>query len=205
MPFIFKRLVLLMSIAAACSGNKAVAADKDKRLTIGPASSYPAKQTNGKITVAASVFESDEQTRPAFGKHNPNQYGILPVLVVIQNDSDQAIRVGELQLEYMTPDGSRIEATPARDIRYLRGARKPNVATGPLPTGPRIGRNKNPLESWEIEGRAFSAKVVPPRESASGFFYFQTGHRPGSKLYVTGMNEAGSGKEILYFEIPLQK
>ncbi len=46
--------------------------------------------------------------------------------------------------------------------------------------------------------------MIPPGESASGFFYFQTGHRSGSKLYVSGLRDAISGQEILYFELPLE-
>jgi hypothetical protein len=34
--------------------------------------------------------------------------------------------------------------------------------------------------------------------------YFRTGHRSGSNLYVTGLREAGSGKELFFFEIPLE-
>ena len=34
--------------------------------------------------------------------------------------------------------------------------------------------------------------------------HFQSGHRRGSKLYLTGISEAGTGKEIFYLEIPLE-
>jgi hypothetical protein len=62
---------------------------------------------------------------------------------------------------------------------------------------------KNPLAKEEIEMRAWAAKMLPPGESAHGFLYFRTGHRSGAKLYVTGLEEAGSGKELFYFEVPL--
>jgi hypothetical protein len=88
----------------------------------------------------------------------------------------------------------------------LNGTRQPNVVTGPLPTaGPHLSKHKNPLDAWEIEGRAFSAKMIPSGESAGGFFYFQTGHRPGSRVYVTGLEEASSRRELLYFEFPLKE
>jgi hypothetical protein len=125
--------------------------------------------------------------------------------VVVQNDGDYAMRVDRVRVDYVAPDGSHVDATPAADVRYLNAARKPNVVTGPLPTaGPHIGRHKNPLDAWEIEGRAFSAKMIPPGQSAGGFFYFQTGHRPGARLYITGIQEAASGRELLYFEFPLE-
>jgi hypothetical protein len=64
---------------------------------------------------------------------------------------------------------------------------------------------KNPLEAWEIEGRAMSAQMLPPGQSASGFFYFQTALQPNATLYLNGLYEAATGKEILYFELPLKE
>lgn len=203
MPFVFKRLALSLSIAALLA-----AADKDKPgFSVGPVTDYPARQTNGKVTVAvAAVVETEEQARPAFGKANPYKYGVLPVLVIIHNGSSQTLRTGGMRVDYVAPDGAHVEATSAQDVRYLRGVQRPGTVSGPLPGGiPRVSRNKNPLSAWEIEGRAWTAKMIPPGESASGFFYFQTGHRPGSMLYMTGISEAGSGQEIFYFEIPLDK
>jgi len=206
MPFVFKRLALLMSIAAVMGPNKAPAADKDRpKFELAPAASYASHQTSEKVTIGASVYDSGERVKTAFGKLDPYQYGITPVLVVIQNDSGQTIRLDRVRVDYVSPDGGHVDATPAADVRYLRGPANPKLVPNPVPTaGPKISRRKNPLDAWEIEGRAFSAKVIPAGESAGGFFYFQTGHRPNSRLYVSGIQEAGSGRELLYFEFPLQ-
>ena len=206
MPFVFKRLVLVMSIAAVFGLNKAETAEKDRpKFEILPAASYPAHQTGEKVTVGAAVYDTAEKARAAFGKLNPYQYGITPVLLVIQNDGDQALRVDRIRVDYVAPDGNHVDATSSQDVRYLNGPRNPKVVPGPLPTsGPHISRKKNPLDAWEIEGRAFSAKMIPPGQSAGGFFYFQTGHRPNARLYVTGIQEASSGRDLLYFEFPLK-
>jgi hypothetical protein len=206
MPFVFKRLALLMSIAAVAGLNKADAADKDRpKFEMGPAASYISHQASEKVTIGASVYDTPEKAREAFGKLNPYQYGVVPLLVVIQNDSGQTIRVDRIRVDYVAPDGSHVAATPAQDIRYLNGTNQPKVVTVPIPTaGPRLSRHKNPLDAWEIEGRAFSAKMIPAGQSAGGFFYFQTGHRPGARVYVTGLEEASSRRELLYFEFPLK-
>jgi hypothetical protein len=151
-----------------------------------------------------AAYVSDQETRPVFGKHNPYTYGVLPVLVVIQNDGSKSIRVDPLELVLVGPNRNRVDATLAKDVRFLAGPSKPGVVPNPLPTGaPRIGGRKNPLDTWEIEGRAFAAKMLPPGQSASGFVYFQSGFQRGSSLYLSGLREADSGKELLYFEIPL--
>ena len=183
--------------------NKALPGDKDKEDKVfraGPAASYASHQTSEKVTIGVKAYVDDEESKPVFGKHNPYNYGVLPVLVVIQNDSGKTIKVSPLEVVWMLPDRDRVEATPAKDVRYLSPVKRPSPVQGPLP---KLVGHKNPLDTWEIEGRAFSAEVLPPGQSASGFFYFQTGYERGASLYVSGLREAGSGKELLYFEIPV--
>src|SRR5436305_9715754 len=152
MAFIFKRLILVLSIAAA------YAADKDAgSFKPGTAASYANHQTNARITIGVEPYATDDKAKLAFGKVNPYQYGILPVLVVIQNDSEQSIKLDRLKVEYVGPGHDRVDATPAREIRYLRPPQRPNVITGPAGIPKVLKTNKNPLREWEIEGREFAA------------------------------------------------
>lgn len=194
-----KWLIVLLSIAIAQG------IDKNRpKFSPGPVTDYSCRQTNDKVTLAARPFITEEAAQPAFGKLNPYRHGVLPILVIVQNDSQQTLALDGMRVEFITADRERVEATPAADIRFLSGPRKPSLTPGPIPGRvPRVSRNKNPLNAWEIEGRAFSARMLPAKESASGFFYFQATYRGGSRLYVTGMREASSGKELLYFELPL--
>lgn len=194
----FKRLFLLTSITVA------FAADKEKpKLEINAAASYPHHMTSQGVTIAAVPYETEEQVKAAFGKNNPNAQGILPILIVIDNGSANTLRLDRIKLEYVADGGARISNTPAQDVRFLRGPTQPKMSPGPV-GGVHISRNKNPLAEWEIEGRAFNAKMVPPNDKASGFFYFQTGHRAHASLYISGLMDARSGQELFYFEIPLQ-
>ena len=197
MPFVFKRLALLMSIAGA------FAADKDGAFKPAAAASYEHHQTNAQVTIGVDPYVSGSKVKTAFGKLNPYDHGVLPVLVVIQNDSDQTIRLDALKAAYVGPNGDRVPATPSRDVRYARAPTQPGVIPGPV--GPVPGRlKKNPLDAWEIEGRSLIAHMLPAGQTASGFLYFQTGLQRGATIYLSGLSEAKSGKELFYFEIPLQ-
>jgi hypothetical protein len=180
-------------------------ADNNKdagKFSPGPASSYPAKQTNGHVTVAVIAYDTEELAHSAFGKLNPNQYGVLPLLVIIQNDTDQVLKLEHLEAQYTGVDGRHIDATPADEVQTLGGAERPNVPTAsPIPIH---RKHKNPLDVWEIDGRSFSAKLLPAHDSVFGFFYFQTAHQPGAKFFLTGIKVAATGQDIFYFEIPLQ-
>jgi hypothetical protein len=199
MAFTGKSLIAAFLSIAAASG-----AEKDKpKFTPGPVDSYACRQAIQKVTVAAQPFRTDDETSAAFGKLNPNRYGVLPVLVVIQNDTDKAISLETLKVEFLGVDRERVDATPAADLKYLQGPNQPKYGS-PIPgRGTHIPKKKSPLNVWEIEGRAFTARMLPPKETASGFFYFRAPYRTGSKLFVRGIREAGTGNEWFYFEIPL--
>lgn len=199
MPLIFKRLALITSIAAAVAGNNA-AADKDPPFHPPAAAALPYRQTNDKVTIGADAYISGEKMKAAFGKLIPYQYGVLPVLVAFQNDSAQTIRIKGMKAEYVLPDGQRVEATPAKDVRYARPPSRPNVTGTPIP----LPHGKNPLDEWQIEGHALAAEAIPAGNAAYGFLYFQAPLRQGATLYLSGMVEAATGKELLFFEIPLQ-
>ena len=198
MPFVFKSLALLLSISVAA------AADKETPFKAAPAASYASHQSNAQITIGVDPYVTLDKVQLAFGKLNPGQFGVLPVLVVIQNDSDKAIRLDRLKVQYIGPSHERIEATPAKDVRYLKPPQRPSAIDGPAGKVKVLKTKKNPLDEWEIEGRALSAPMVPPGQSASGFLYFQTSLQLNATLYLSGLHEAATGKEILYFELALQ-
>ena len=193
MPFIFKRLALCMSIAAA------FAADKTS-FRAPSAADMPHRQTVERLTIGVDAYDSSDKAKLAFGKLVPYEHGILPVLVVLQNDGARAIQLRNLRVEYVGPHGDRAVATPANEVRYAIG---PDPLAGQRRIGPVPYKKKNPLDVWEIEGRAFSAQMLPAGNTASGFFYFNTGVQPKATLYVSGLSEAGSGRELVYFEVPL--
>jgi hypothetical protein len=191
-------LLLAVSIAAG------FAADNEKsKFEVKPAAAYPHRQTSEKVTIAAEPFETDEQARDAFGKVNPWRYGVLPILIVMRNDGPDAVKIDRIKFGYTLPDGRRIEATPAQDVKFIHGTRAPKEI--PTTIGIKMKRPpKNPLAEWEIEGRAFAAKMLPAGQSASGFVYFQVEQTSAAaSVDVSGLENPVTGKGLYYFEIPM--
>lgn len=194
-----KKLLPLLALA----GVSAVwAVDKDKGKFIPPSiDQVSTKQSSEGVTIAVVPYQSDSQAQTAFGKVNPYDHGVLPVLLMIRNDSKETIRLESLKADYIDRDRERIEATPAAEVKFGTAPRRPNMNPSPIPG---IRRNKkNPLAAEEIEMRGWTARMLPPGESAHGFLYFRTGHRSGARVYVTGLQMASSGRELFYFDIPL--
>jgi hypothetical protein len=189
--------LILLSITAARAGDK-----DESHFAAKAASTYPNHQTQEKITLAAAPYVTAEQASSAFGKVNPYAHGILPVLLVIENGTGKTIRV-DLKAEWQDLNRHTIDAMPPGDVVLFNGVRKaPGIPnSSPIPHR----KAKGPLHTWEIEGRAFSAKLIPPGETASGFIYFESDFQPGSHLVVSGLKDAATGQDYFFFEIPLEK
>jgi hypothetical protein len=193
-------LMVLLSIAVATGADK----DKD-HFAPKAASSYPGHQTISGITIAAVPYTREDEVKAAFGKANPYKYGILPVLVVIQNDTGKALRLN-LKAELVDLLENRANAMKPGDVRLVDGARNkdwrlPGPSISPIPLPHHKG---GPLDTWEIDGHAFNAKLDPPGDVVFGFFYFDETLRAGAHLYLTGLADAASGKDYFSFEVPFE-
>jgi hypothetical protein len=178
-----------------------MAADKPG-FEVKPIDQYANKQTTDGVTIAAEPYITDEKAKTAFDKVNPWRYNILPILVVLRNNTPSAVRMENLHFQYELPDRSKVDAMPAADVKYMQSGKR-KVGVGPL-GGVKISQAKGPLNIPEIETRAFSAKMLPAGDTASGFVYFDTEvQSAGASLYITGLQNAVTGKDLYYFEIPL--
>jgi hypothetical protein len=173
----------------------------DKPFQPEPPDQYP-HQENEKVLIGGKPFDSLEQTKAVFGKKvNLNKGGILPVLIVIQNKRGQTLDLNGLEVKLsMNGSGSIIPLEPQEATALAFPAQQPRPSRSPIPL-PHKGKENSEL--LPVVERAFTARMVPPGEQASGFFYFQTRPEPGMRLLINGIFERPSGKEILYFEIPL--
>ncbi|MBY0504810.1 MAG: hypothetical protein K2X03_12925 [Bryobacteraceae bacterium] len=176
------------------------ALDKGTPFKPEPIASYEFKVKLDGVTIAAQAFHTEALAQKAFGKLNPNQYEVLPVLVIIENTRDKAIRVDQMSIQYITPGVGKIDHTPYLELLGRVGPSRPNLGPQPFPIPRRT--KKNPFNQPEVEARAWAAKMIGPGETAHGFFYFQTRHTTSSRLYLTGIFEPATNKELYYYEIP---
>jgi hypothetical protein len=187
-----------LSITLALAGSAAMRAGDVWH--VGKAADYP-NQTASRITIGAKPFASDAETEPVFGKKADfNKYGVLPVLVVIENRRSKTLDLRDLEVTLVGRKGQHVDPLKPDEVAYVAlPAQRPTTAKLPFPTP----KKKNPLNVPELTGRAFVSKLIPPGDSASGFFYFEAQAEPGMKLYLNKLKEQPSGEEILYFEFPI--
>lgn len=192
--------LVISSITLAVLAAALAAGSNDKEFRVGPAADY-AHQSGDNVIVGAKAYDSEELTAEAFGKKaDLLRYGVLPVLVIIENKRDKAIDLRDLEVSLVASDGRHAGSVNPEDIPFLaKHGKKPPPVQPPIP----LPKKGNPLNAPEIVTRAFAAKMLPPGDSAFGFFYFEARSEPGDKLYLNGLHDARSGQDLFYFEFPL--
>lgn len=195
--------VVTLSIALLLAGLSQTVAADEREFHIGPASNYP-NQTAAGLQIGAEAFAKEEQEKLAFGKKSDlRRNGILPVLVVVDNKGKKAVDLRDIEVNLMSNDGQRATSIPPDQLSQTKKVYRRNIPTGiPIPIPQ---RKKTSMSSPDIFVRAFSARVVPPGDSASGFFYFKAQPELANKVYVNGLREVGSAREIMYFEFSIDR
>ncbi len=197
-----KNRFVILSITLVTARVTTVLASDNKPFQAGPPSTY-AHQQSENVTVGAKPFTSEELVSSAFGKKiDFSKYGVVPILVVIENKREKALDLRDLEASLVAADGRHAKAVAPEELPFLATAGKHPSQTGvrvPVP----LPKKKNPLNNPEIVSRAFSAKMLAPGDSASGFLYFEAQPEAGDRLYLNGMRDARSGEGLLYFEFPL--
>jgi hypothetical protein len=189
---------IALAVGAAVVGTSA----EDKPFRAGAASDY-AHQTSEQVTIGAKSYDTQELTAEAFGKKaDLLKYGVLAVLVVIENKRQKTLDLRNLEVNLVAADGRHAGPVSPEDIPFL-GKRSKTPTMNPVPNP--LPKKKNPLNAPQIVERAFAAKMLPPGDSTSGFFYFEARPEAGDKLYLNGLRDTPSGKEILYFEFGLDR
>jgi hypothetical protein len=198
-------LFLSIALIAAVLLGAGRGSDDKQSFQAGKAGQY-SHQTSEKVLVGAKAFDNADLVAEAFGKKTDLlKYGVLPVLVVVENQRDTSIDLREMEVSLVASDGRHVSAMSPEEISYLgkNGHRRPKGPGEGIPLP--LPQKKNPLVAPEITGRAFAAGMLPPGDSVSGFFYFEAMSEVGDSLYLSGMRDPRTKKEVMYFEFPLKK
>ena len=192
--------VLMLSLL--CLAAKEFSMPKTK-----PAAAYPAHDyhSNEKVTVGLDPYNTPDKTK--IFVVNYRDLDLLPVLMVITNDSDSPISLTDIKAQLVTGDGAKL--SPATEDDVYRRVSHPNASGArvplPFPTS-RVKGGVNTKELNEISNAQFKAKAVEPRGSQAGFLFFDVSdlRNPlkGARFYLTRVHDS-AGNDLMYFEVPL--
>jgi len=175
-----------------------------------PAFAYPAHDHHaGTENVTVGIDPYDTAAKAAIFNIHYRENDLLPVLVVITNDSDQPVQLSDMNVEWVTAD--RTKLSPATEDDIFRRISHPKASGSRYPVPFPTKKAKGGVDSKqrdEVQSALFRAMAVEPRSSQSGFMFFdvQSVSEPlrGAHFYLTGVRNS-SGHDLMYFEIPVDK
>ena len=153
----------------------------------------------------------DTKEKLAVFRTNYKGYGFYPVRLIISNDSNQTLMLQDLKIEYITARRDKLQpATDADIYRRLANPSKADTSKPGMKLPFPIGRKNAPISKdvrEEYESAQFLTVPVTPHSSNSGYLFFDTvgmdALSPGAHVYISGIK--ADGKELFYFEIPMEK
>ncbi|MEO6119957.1 MAG: hypothetical protein ABIP12_04640, partial [Terriglobales bacterium] len=177
------------------------------------AKTYPAHEAHEmeKLSIAVDPYDTVDKTAGVFSV-DFRQEGLLPVLLILSNDNDDAISLADMQVLLVTRNRTKITPSTNADVfrriahkKESRNVPVPNPLPIPLPK--KSKRQVSKEAEVEVEGAQFMARAVEPRATRSGFLFFNVQGIPnamaGAHIVITGLAD-GKGNELFYFEIPLE-
>src|SRR5215467_3367152 len=174
-----------------------------------PAFSYPAHDHHGdeNVTVAIDPYETAAKANIFNGQYAEN--GLLPVFVVITNDSDQPVQLSDMKTELVTSDRTKLSPLSEEDIFRRLSHPKASGTRYPVPFPTKKAKGGVDSKSRdEVESALFRAKAVEPRSTQAGFMFFDTSDvsnpLQAANFYLTGVRDS-TGHDLMYFEISLDK
>lgn len=205
--------ILLTSALALCSSaslllasDHAIPPPKDAS-TYASHDAHPAEH----VVIAAEPYDTKEKGKIFRVDYIEN--GFMPIYIVVTNNSDKPISLDQARIDFITADGDKIPAAEPdsveRRMTHVSNAGKVVPLPAPLPpvkTKPKTPDTKIERDFSDFE---YSAVTVPAHSTRAGFLFYDMqglGDTPlkGAKLNLRDLLDS-NGKELFYFEIPLDK
>lgn len=177
------------------------------------ASAYPARETHDKehVTIAAEPF--DTRAKGEFFRNDYAGHSVLPVRIVIQNDSDAPLDLNQARFQFIAADGTKLPAATPDELNR-RLFRFTDIKQRRIPGTP-ITYKPTPVDKKILDDDkdfSFSQTVIPPHTSANGFLFYDIKDIDdpplrGAELYVKMIHSKADGKdaELFAFSVPFDK
>ena len=176
-----------------------------------PASQYAAFETHPSEHVTIAADPCNRASDCSFFRLPYVAHGFIPVRVVIANDSDAALSLDDVRMQFISAEGDKIPAATPEDLNRrlftIRGTQPTRIPMIPIPIH-HAPVDKKILDDDHDFG--FQGTTVKPHDSLSGYLFYDIRELDDpalkhAELYVK-MIRTGDGKhELFAFTIPFDK
>ncbi len=202
--------LLALPLALACP--LAPAADKPRQAPPAkPAADYIAKDAHPNEHVTVAAEPCDDPKACSYFRLAYLQHGFLPVRVVIANDSDRALSLDDVRIQFISANHDVLPAATPEDINRrlftkhsAEGTKVPGL---PIP----LTIHHAPVDKQVTEDDTdfgFPGTVVNPHSSLSGYLFYDIRElddpaMKDAELYLKMIHTLDGKQQLFAFTIPL--
>ncbi len=189
----------------------AVSAASDKTAPpANPANQYAAYDTHPDEHVTIAADPCDDPKACPFFRLPYIQHGLLPVRVVITNDSDAALSLEDARIQFISANNDKIPAATEDDINRrlftIKSAEGTKIPIIPIT----IHHPVDKKISQDDDEFGFKSTVVHAHTTVAGYLFYDIKglDEPalkGAELYVKMVHTLDNSKELFAFSIPFDK
>ncbi len=196
-----------MIILVACLCTPILAGYKIKEFKPKAAKEYPAYQDFQKIVIAADPRLTEVGVLELFDTKKLLDKLIMPVVVVVENNNDFAVRLRAEDILLVDSTGTQIPSMPYDEV-LLRLTLKNHLGTysGRKEILLRQVGNKDMV--LDFEHKYFGEKLIAPHDSDFGVVFFpvpSSGDLSGTRLYLPKVHNLTNDEPLMFFEFDLDK
>jgi hypothetical protein len=176
-----------------------------KDLQIGPAHEYTAHLDFQNVVIGAYPCTTEAKTLELFDTEKLHEKGILPVLLVIDNNNVFPIQVSEADIYLVDKTGQQERPIPFMDVLLEVSLKKPITESLDKKQLDKIVKKEMRLD---FEHKSFGEKLIGPNSSDYGVVFFrlpQDGDLEGYRLYFPEVMNFSEREALVFFEFDLVK
>ena len=175
------------------------------------ATSFPAVEVHDAehLAIAVEPYETKDKQQ-LFNFHDYYKYDVIPIRLIVTNNSEKPINLRDARILFQTADGRRVQAAEPEDVERLMGNYDPRplAVPSPLPGIHFHRKNHNKQIEDDFNQFEYQALVVEPHTTRAGFlFYVLSGLSDplrGADLYINELRNAG-GDQLFPFQVSFNK
>lgn len=177
-----------------------------------PANQYPVFDAHPQEHVTVAIDPCTEPSNCDFFRLPYIRHSLIPVRVIVTNDSDTPLDLGEARMQFITASGDKYPAATLDDInRRLFSTkaavgRKVPIVPIPIPT------HRTPIDkkiTQDDEDFGFRTTTVTAHSTLAGYLFYDVKDLDepplkGAEIYIKMIHTA-QGKELFAFSLPFSK
>ncbi|QNI37831.1 hypothetical protein H7846_06035 [Edaphobacter sp. 4G125] len=195
--------VMVFPLAAAHAGSK-------KAPPVRPAREYPAYDAHPQEHVTVAIDPCTEPRDCDFFRLPYIRHSLIPVRVIITNDSDAALNLEEVRMQFISANNDKLPAATLDDINRRLFSTKEAKGTK-VPLIP-LTIHHPPVDkkiTQDDQDFGFPSTTVAPHSTVGGYLFYDVKGLDdpplkGAEIYVKMIHTA-AGKELFAFSIPFNK